>query len=495
MHDVATMASPAASPAPIVVRILRWFAVGLAGVLVVGVTGVYLIDRHLNGNIGHIAGPTGLVPQIPHRPHDKTLNYLIIGSDNRQIPGGRKYGHGDFENLSDTVILAHIPGNGRSAQMISFPRDGLVTIPSCSRKDGTVVPAHQDKFNAAFAIGGPACTIKAVEALSHIPINDYIIVSLPGFVQISNALGGVEVCLPQAVDDPKAKLHLPAGRQKIKGETALAFVREREQLGGSRIRRQQEFLASAIKEATISRLLFHPFRLYHLLDAATKAITTGHLGLGDLRRLANRFRSIKPGRITFYTVPTFPETRQVLAGYDNPAGVFVDPIDTVTADRLFESIRHDTAVAVPTPSASGSASPLPSLIVDPANVPVRVLNGNGVKGAAGRAAADLRAAGFDVVDVGDADSDTYTQTVVRYGATRVQSSQTLAAAVPGAVREYDAGLGNIVDIVIGSDYTGAHTVTVSPGPSATPSTTPEPIPSFKATDDPCSANSLENGPA
>ena len=463
-------------------------AVVCSGLLLVTTTGGYLVYRHLNGNIGHIG-----VPGLPSH-HGKTVNYLIIGSDNRQVPGGAAFGSHQSENLSDTVILAHLSGDGKSARLVSFPRDMLVRIPSCKRWHGAtgVTQPRDDKFNVAYSLGGPACTIKVVQELSGITVDDFIVVSLPGFVQISNALGGVEVCVPNAVNDKQSSIYLPAGRYKVKGVKALGFVRERDQLGGSRIRRQQEFLASAVKSATRTGLLANPPKLYHLLDVTTKAITTGHLSLNDLRKLAQRFQHIKPGNVTFYTVPTLPERRMHLAGYGNAAGVFVDPLDRPAADRLFNEIKAGSPVAAPTPTGTPNAN----LIVPASRVPVRVLNGTGVKGAASRAADALRSAGFNVVSTGDADANTYTQTIVRYGAQRVQSSQTLAAAVPGSVRQYDAGLGNIVDLVVGSSFTGAHSVTVrGGGPSPNPSTSPAPVKGFSAEEDPCSANKGGGGPA
>jgi LCP family protein required for cell wall assembly len=469
------------------VRFFRALAVGASALMLVTTSGGYFVYRHLNGNIGHIA-----VPGLPSH-HGKTVNYLIIGSDNRQVPGGQKYGAQHNEDLSDTVILAHLAGDGKSARLVSFPRDMLVDIPSCNRWNGVkgVSAPRTDKFNVAYSLGGPACTIKVVEKLSGIRVDDFIVVSLPGFVQISNALGGVEVCVPNVVNDTQSKIFLPAGRYKVKGEQALGFVRERDKIGGSRIRRQQEFLASAIKSATRTGLLANPPRLYHLLDVTTKAITTGHLSLNDLRKLAQRFQNIKPGNVTFYTVPTLTERRMHLPGYGNAAGVFVDPLDKPAADQLFAEIRAAQPVIAPTPTATAN----PNLIVPASHVPVRVLNGSGAKGAASKAADDLRAAGFEVVGVGDADNSDYTQTIVRYGAQRVQSSETLGAAVPGSVRQYDAGLGNVVQLIIGSSYTGAHSVTVSGGASPQPSTSPAPTKGFSAEEDPCSANKGGGGPA
>jgi LCP family protein required for cell wall assembly len=463
-------------------------AVVLSALMLATTTGAYLVYRHLNGNINHIS-----VGDVLKRHSGKTVNYLIIGSDNRQVAGGAQYGRLDFENLSDTVMLAHLPGNGKSAQLISFPRDGLVQIPTCDKwkgGPGSKAP-HMDKFNTAYSLGGPACTIKTVEDMSGITIDDFIVVSLPGFVKISDALGGVEICLPQAVADKNSKLYLSAGRHKVEGQTALAFVRERDQLGGSRIHRQQEFLASAIKEATRTGLLLNPTKLYHLLDVSTKSITTGKLSLNDLRKVAERFQHIKPGNVTFYTVPTeATEPRVFLPGYNNPQGVFVDIIIKSEAEQLFSEIRGNHPVVAPTPSASSAVR----LVVSPSRVPVRVLNGSGVKGAAARAAEDLRAAGFDVVSTGDADNSNYTQTIVRYGAQRVESSQTLAAAVTGAVRQSDDGLGNVVDLIVGSNYAGAHSVSVGTA-TPQPSASPKPVQGITAAEDVCSSQFNKSGPA
>jgi LCP family protein required for cell wall assembly len=464
-------------------RILRVSAVILSALMLLITGGGYVAYRYLNGNIGHIK----VGADVLKKKHEKTVNYLIIGSDNRQVAGGLKYGRGHFEDLSDTVILAHLSGDGKSARMVSFPRDGLVDIPACRRwngNTGTSAP-RKDKFNVAYALGGPECTIKTVTAMTGIAIDDFIVVSLPGFVKISNALGGVEVCLPQAVADKDAKLYLSAGRHRIKGETALAYVRERKQLGGSRIRRQQAFMGSAIKEATRTGLLANPPRLFHLLDVTTRSIITGNLSLNDLRHLASRFQKIKPGNVTFYSVPVSGSRRENLPGYGNAAGVYVDIIDEPAAQALYASIKASGPLPAPTTSATAR----PALTVPASRVHVQVLNGTGVKGAANKAAADLRAAGFDVVGTGDADNSNYTQTIVRFGPEKVQSSETLTAAVPGATRLADDGLGQTLHIIIGSNYTGAHAVSVSASASASPapSAAPGVVTGVTADADPCVA--------
>ncbi|MDX6285640.1 MAG: hypothetical protein QOG53_1125 [Frankiales bacterium] len=469
------------------VRTLRIGAVVVSALMFMTTAGGYLAYRHLNGNIGH----QKVDPHVLKKKHGKTVNYLIIGSDNRQVPGAAKYGRLLFEDLSDTVILAHLPGDGKSARMISFPRDALVDIPSCRRwngKTGTSDP-RRDKFNVAYALGGPECTIKLVKAMTGIEIDDFIVVSLPGFVKISNALGGVEVCLPQDVNDDKAKLYITKGRHKIKGETALAYVRERSALGGSRIQRQNAFLGSAIKEATSTRLLANPAKLFRLLDVTTKSITTGNLSLNDLRKLADRFKSIKPGNVTFYSLPITGHRREHLAGYNNPRGVDVELIDEPAAAALYASIK----ASAPLPAPTATPTKAPALSVAASNVHVQVLNGTGVKGAAKKAADDLRAAGFDVVGTGDADNHNYTQTIVRFGPSKVQSSETLAAAVPGSTRLADDGLVRVVNLIVGSNYTGAHSVTVSSSASPAPSASPGVVRGTTADEDPCVAANRPGG--
>src|SRR6266576_6077089 len=139
---------------PRVLRVLRVIAVVCSVLLFAVTTGGYLVYRHLNGNIHHLDVP-GLKSH-----HGKTVNYLIIGSDNRQVPGGAAFGAHQSENLSDTVILAHLAGDGKSARLVSFPRDMLVQIPSCKRWHGQtgVSAPRADKFNVAYSLGGPGCT-------------------------------------------------------------------------------------------------------------------------------------------------------------------------------------------------------------------------------------------------------------------------------------------------------------------------------------------------
>ena len=156
-------------------------------------------------------------------------------------------------------------------------------------------------FNEAFSAGGPACTIKTVEALTKVRIDNYIVVDFTGFKDMVDALGGVKVCLPYAVNDPQSHLDLEAGTHTVRGQQALAYVRTRHGLGDgsdlSRIDRQQAFLGSMVSKVKDKGLLLRPDRLYNFLAAATKSLTTDFGGpQGHGRARPGRPRPAHQGR-------------------------------------------------------------------------------------------------------------------------------------------------------------------------------------------------------
>ncbi|MEU1669575.1 LCP family protein [Streptomyces sparsogenes] len=269
-------------------------------------------------------------------------NILLIGSDNRGGKGNGKYGRDTGTQRSDTTILLHLQAGGKSATAVSIPRDLMVDIPACTGADGKRGTARFAQFNWAFEFGGPACTIRTVEKLTGIRVDHHMIVDFSGFKKMVNAVGGVEVCLKEPVDDDEAHLRLPAGRQVLHGEQALGFVRARYSIGdGSdteRIGRQQEFLGSLVKKLQSNGVLLNPTRLYPVLDAATSSLTTdpGLNSLRDLYDLASGMRHIPRDKIRFLTIPRQPYT------YNRNRDELVQP----DADRLFRQLRLDHPVPV-----------------------------------------------------------------------------------------------------------------------------------------------------
>ena len=474
-------------------RVLSWVAV-VTSVAVLGVSGAgYALVNHYDGNIRRLPAVLGGGGDRPAAAPRDAQNFLVVGSDSRGdlAAGEGVQGRGnDFVTgqRADTVILAHLYG-GRSdqAQLVSFPRDSYVTIPShVNPVDGKVVPATMGKLNRSFQLGGPALLIDTVENLTNIRIDHYLQVDFDGFKGMVDQLGGIEVCLPKAAKEKDSGIDLPAGRQVVKGEQALAFVRQRKRLPNGdldRIARQQQFLGAMVRKVLSAGTLANPLRLSGFLDVATSSLQVDEdLEVGDLRDLALRFRGFSAGGVSFATVPV----KSINGSRKNADGLYesVVLLDEAKGDRLFQTVRDDVPPGSPQPGPSGT--PAPTLIVAPADVRVEVLNGAGVAGLGRRAATDLREVGFAVIGTPGNRGTGATETLVLHGPDRADSAATLAAAVPGARTQLDPSLDRVLQIVVGSDYAGARAVTVAGAPRRPATPTPSATPQVKtAAVDPC----------
>src|SRR3954454_17283045 len=478
-------------------RLMSWIALGLGVVMVITVAGGYLVYRHLSGNIAHCQNcePPGARPA---EGPGKSENVLLIGSDSRAFAGGAKFGSEVTGARSDTTILVHISADGRKAILVSIPRDTYTRIPACKVGGGKLSTPTMNLFNVAFSLGGPSCTIATVEHLTHLRIDHFVEVNFAGFQRMVDALGGVGVCLSHPINDPVrtnpatggtigSGLVITAGHHTLNGKDALGFVRSRYAVGdGSdlgRIRNQQVFLASMIRKATSTGLILHPLSLYRFLDAATKSIRTDPgFGLPQLRSLAGKLHGLKPGKVGLLTVPLSNPNAYVTIGGLRASVVFWDK---PRANALWHALATDGPLPGTEPKSTASPSPSPSpLLFAPSAIHVRVLNGTGEPGLAHRVASDLASRGF-VIDgtPSDADSSSYTTSVVRYGVDKNESSQTLAAAVPGALRQVDGTLGTTLELVVGSDFSGTRAVSVAP-PTPTPTPSPDVV---TAAQDRCTA--------
>jgi LCP family protein required for cell wall assembly len=449
---------------PLLRRTALVVGVVLSVLVVGGVVAGFVIYKKLDGNIGSIDAfnpdivgsdrPTKVdEPQEANQP----LNVLVMGSDTR---AGQGSGFGSAAVLSgarsDTTLLVHLPADRKSALVVSIPRDTVVDIPDCKTSTGTY-PAHTDRFNAAFSIGGPGCTIKTVEHLTDVYIDHFVVVDFRGFEGMVDALGGVDVCLSEPANDVKSGLNLPAGISTVRGDQALAFVRARYTLGNgsdiSRIDRQQAFMSSVVEKARSAGTLLNPVKLVRFLDAATQSISTDPqlASLNELRKLAEQVRTIPPKDITFVTTPWLV----------NPADPNTVVWDTEKTDPLWRAIREDTPYPPPAPKPDElDGQPLD---VAPTSVQVRVLNGSRTDGAATAAAAELSALGYQVVGVASAESSNFVSTVVRYdpaSQSAADAARTVAVSLGDATRVLRPGLGSVVEVVVGDDWPGADAVVV-----------------------------------
>src|ERR1700761_5310570 len=345
-------------------KVLIWTASVTACVVALAAAGVFLVYRHLNGNIQQ-RDVSGLLGTQPVDLHPQAENILIIGSDTR-FGQGKGYGSGLVTDQSDTTMIMHIAANRQWAEVMSIPRDSYVAIPACTMGNGQMSAPHTFKINEAYALGnldgnhtdlGVACTIKTVEQDTGIYIDHFVVVNFTGFQNMVSALGGVEECNTQPINDPLSGLKLSAGQHLLNPTQALAYVRARYTLGdGSdleRIMRQQAFMSSLIQR--VKSKLLNPVAIYNFLDAATKSLTidTQLGGATGLHNLASSLRSLPSNKVAFFTLPTYPRSEVVPT--DTANVLWTQPEDS----QIFKSFANDVPASsslFPAASASPSAT-------------------------------------------------------------------------------------------------------------------------------------------
>ncbi|AXI71925.1 LCP family protein [Streptomyces cavourensis] len=325
---------------------LRWAALGASFLVLVSAGAGWWLYNKLDGNITTDTGAAAELKVYEKERPDQVVmdaqNILLIGSDSR-AGDNSKYGRDDGgSQRSDTTILLHLAADRKSATAVSLPRDLMVEIPACRTGDDKETRERLGQFNSAFELGGTACTIRTVERLTGIRIDHHMVVDFNGFKDMVDAVDGVEICLKEPINDKDAHLELPAGRQTLNGEEALGYVRARKTLGdGSdteRMERQQRFLGALVNKMQSNGVLLNPTRLYPVLDAATKSLTTdpGLDSLRDLYDLVRSMRDVPTDQVQFLTVPRQPYR-------NNPNR---DELVEPDASELFKQLREDKPVAV-----------------------------------------------------------------------------------------------------------------------------------------------------
>ncbi len=343
---------------------------------------------------------------------------------------------------SDTMMLIHVAASRSSVTVVSLPRDSWVAIPGHG----------MNKINAAFGLGGPKLTVATVEQATGLPINDFIEVNFLGFVKVIDALGGVNICLPQAVDDPYSGLRLGAGTHHVNGITALEYARDRHSFAASdlaRIDNQQRLLASLLSQAIGSGTLANPLRLSRFLGSVLGVIKVDQ-NL-DLATLADQLRGITPRDVRFLTVPL------ASTNYPTPTGESAVLWNNTAARQLFTSFRNDHAAARPAPRPSPprhGTGPRSQVAVD-------VYNGTAIGGLSGSTGAGLARLGFRVHAGLNWPTQDVAQTVIEYPPGRQAAAGLVHQALPGASLSRRAGLARI-RVVLGS---AGHAVAGLPAPN------------------------------
>jgi LCP family protein required for cell wall assembly len=444
-------------------RIAGWIAV-MTTILVSG-TSLVAYAAYL-GTLHSIATFDPAATLGSHRPpsYNASLNLLVVGSDSR-AGTGRRFGSNIQGQRSDTMMIVHIRPQHRGVVVISLPRDTMVPVLGC-KPDGLgdpgqpSQPGNNELLNATFAYGGPPCLWRTVEQQTGIHIDHYLGLTFTGFMHVINDIGGVSVCLPRAIKDPKSGLNLSAGKHHVFGPQALAFWRERYVGLGSdlqRIQRQQYLMAGLMQEVKSGTLLNNYGRMYSVLRDAAKALTTDRgLSLTDMISLALDLKGLANRSVQFLTAPNVPD----------PSDVNRVLWEQPQASELFHAIAHDTTLPR---MKKGPARPRPPATTSPSLVKVEVLNGNGLPGAAGQAAGELASRGFAVTGASNAASTSYSASVIQYtSAAEMPAVNTLKAVLGSVQVQQVTGLTpGVITLIIGSSFQGL-TSPASSGSSHSP---------------------------
>jgi LCP family protein required for cell wall assembly len=390
-----------------------------------------------------------------HDVDGKAMNILLVGDDHRpdgatpeQLAELSTEDDGGGTN-TDTMIVLHIAADGRSATMISFPRDSWVDIPGVGK--GKLNSAFTDgSENGGGAVGGAQKLIETIQGLSGLTIDHYVRVSLLGFYEIVKQLGPVQVCLNQPAKDAYSGVDLPAGPSELDAKQALSFVRQRHGLPNGdldRQVRQQYFLSQEARKVLSAGTLLDPVRTTKVIDAIGGSVETDK-GL-DLIGLAAQMRNLRPASITSATIPVLG-TPTI---YPNGYAVSIVQVDTVGMPAFVQGLVGE-------PEAYTKAT-----AADPASVTATVLNGSGVRGAAATATTVLAGRGFQTGAPGS--SPTTATTMVQYPAGMEAQAKAVAAVTPGAVAIQSAAVQGVT-LVLGTDAKTPQAA-AAPGDAASPS--------------------------
>ncbi len=310
-------------------RALPLVSIGAALLLVVVLVGVFTyagsVDHAVETNLQQAEE---LPPDIPEDPADAprppksatakaAINYVIIGSDSRTADAG--------QGRSDVLMLLHLDGDRRGASLISFPRDLYVSIPGKGK----------NKINAAYAFGGAPLTVRTLEGFLDVRMDHVAIIDFAGFIALTDELGGV------TVDNPYASVSqgydFPVGEVTVRGEQALAYVRERHQLPNGdlgRAERQRLVVQAMLAKVGSRDVLLNPVKLNRFVSAAARQVTVDKdLTTAQLRKTAVSVR-FKPADIISIQAP--------IDGFGtSPSGQSIDKVDTDRLKELKKALKDD----------------------------------------------------------------------------------------------------------------------------------------------------------
>ncbi len=398
----------------------HWWQWALLGFLL-AVIGVCSYGLYRYNSVGDRISDEGIV--TPQEQEGEPFNVLLVGSDSREglteqeqhdlganAVGGQR---------ADTIILAHVDPDDDSVVLVQFPRDLYVDIAGTGGKA---------KINSALESGANRL-INTVENLSGLTINRYVQVNIAGFRDLVDAIGGVEICIPEPIPfDPNTGIEVKRpGMHRFDGDRAIRFVRSRRFPTGDfeRIRNQQKFLSAAVAKLTSASTFLRPDRIQELLDIAGDNVrTNADTSLKELATLLNRFRNFDPKHYEAYAAPNL--------GIGEAGGASIVVPDERAMEVMFDALAENRSPA--------EADGVPDIA--PPSIKVGVYNAAGLDQPYAKRVADALedatdtgAGPVDVVEIANAARFGRKKTVVRYSPDKPETenmAELVAAALAGA---------------------------------------------------------------
>lgn len=482
-------------------RMLRVIAVSAAVAVVVGTGVAWGKIRSFESGINHISSIA-----LGDGGEDGAIDILLVGMDSRTDAHGNPLSQEELATLragddeatnTDTIILIRIPNNGKSATAISIPRDSYVEAPGVGKMkiNGVYGSEHLEKMTELVEQKGvdpaqaePQATeagrealIKTVANLTGVTVDHYAEIGLLGFALITDALGGVNVCLKEAVYEPLSGADFPAGWQKLSGPQALSFVRQRHDLPRGdldRVTRQQAVMASLAHEVISGKTLSSPATLNRLQEAVQRSVV---LSDGwDVMEFAEQLQDLAAGNVAFATIPVLMEN-----GWSDDGMQSVVRVDPGEVKSWVEGLLHD--------QDEGKTE---EIAYSPDKTTVDVVNATEVNGLAAAVSQALTNKGFTPGATGNHEPVASSQ--VRAVKADDLGAQAVSKDLGGlpVVEDPSVAPGS-VRVVLADDYTGPGSGLDGSGPTVTTDavaigatqTAPPPSPILTAgSDDPACVN-------
>lgn len=440
-------------------RVIRVVATVLTLAIVLGTGIAWSNVRSFQDGIFHMSASS-----LGNGGDDGAIDILLVGLDSRTDAHGNPLSAEELETLragdeeatnTDTIILVRIPNNGKSATAISIPRDSYVTAPGLGKtkingvygqtreaKRASLVRAGDAAEDAAAqgTQAGREALIKTVADLTGVTVDHYAEIGLLGFALITDALGGVDVCLKEPVFEPLSGADFPAGQQKLSGPEALSFVRQRHELPRGdldRVVRQQAVMAALAHRVISGKTLSSPATLNRLEAAVQRSVV---LSEGwDVMDFVQQLQKLAGGNVTFATIPVLDG-----AGWSDDGMQSVVRVDPHQVQGWVAGLLHNQDQGKTEESA-----------YSPAQTTASVVNDTDINGLAAAVADVLGANGFSIGPVGNNEGGHVKGSQVRAAKSDDRGAGEVAKQLGGLPVVADPSVPpGKVRVVLANDYSG-----------------------------------------